>query len=509
MEFVGGPLGSCIGELELKKEVGELKLKKELELKKEVGELKLKKELVFMQAKVEASEKEKNSVLAKNLELERNYNILNNDKLESEKNNELLKTENASYKERINELSKGQAKERQRVSELQKAKAVLEADAIKAIEAMKGNAVKANAALKKVEDEKIRLGFLVSALGESMENATVESVTKKIREGSLVLAWEESMESTNMAWQKKLSEKDAELVQSETAKESAKKHFDRRIKFWREKAQILQDQNLDKLERLRARKRSIKSLEKIYKESGDKNAVLEKDRAHFKRMWQDCSRELQKQKKSLNAEIAAKEAVIVTKEDQVQRLEGLYDKMKEEDALKAKFFKLVQVVSRVVGDLRAAREEDSKEKGDAIADELLSYIDYVEGDVKTLPDFKIPSFESRPDSRVVSLGRMKDMFTKSGEKILDFVTKEAQKKDKKDALEAKKKAKREKEKEKKKEKRKEKKKERKELAIETKTTGNLLTYEDASMKPSGNFVQTGSPDRINWVRVPLRGEGAK
>ena len=183
--------------------------------------------------------------------------------------------------------------------------------------------------------------------------------------------------------------------------------------------------------------------------------------------------------------------------------------MKEEDALKARFFKLVQVVSRVVGDLRAAREEDSKEKQDAIANELLSYIDYVEGDVTTLPDFKIPSFESRPDSRVASLGRMKDMFTKSGEKILGFVTKEAQKKDKKDALEAKKKAKREKEKEKKKEKRKEKKKERKELAIETKTTGNLLTYEDASMKPSGNFVQTGSPGRINWVREPTRGEGTK
>ena len=428
MEFVGGPLGSCIGELE-------------------GAFIKLKKEVVFMQTKVESSEKEKSSVLAKNLELERN--------------NDILKSKNASYMKRIDELAKGQAKEKQRVSELQKAKAVLEADAIKAIKAIKGNAVKANAALKEAEDEKIRLGFLVSAWGESMESATV-------------------------AWQKKLSEKDAELVQSETAKEAAKKHFDRRIKFWREKAQILQDQNLDKLERLRARKKSIKSLEKICKDSGDKNAVLEKDRAHFKRMWQDCSRELQKQKKSLNAVIATKEAVIVTREDQVQRLEGLYDKMKEEDALKARFFKLVQVVSRVVGDLRAAREEDSKEKEDAIANELLSYIDYVEGDVKTLPDFKIPSFESRPDSRVVSLGRMKDMFTKSGEQILGFVTKEAARGEKKaaletkkkDALEAKKKAKREKEKEKKKEKRKEKKK----LAIETKTTGNLLTYEDASMK---------------------------
>ena len=63
MEFVGGPLGSCIGELE-------------------GAFIKLKKEVVFMQAKVEASEKEKNSVLAKNLELERNYNILNNDNLE-------------------------------------------------------------------------------------------------------------------------------------------------------------------------------------------------------------------------------------------------------------------------------------------------------------------------------------------------------------------------------------------------------------------------------------------
>ena len=43
MEFVGGPLGSCIGELE-------------------GAFIKLKKEVVFMQAKVESSEKEKNIV---------------------------------------------------------------------------------------------------------------------------------------------------------------------------------------------------------------------------------------------------------------------------------------------------------------------------------------------------------------------------------------------------------------------------------------------------------------
>ena len=463
-----------------------------------------------MQARVESSEKEKRSVLAKNLELEENNNV--------------LKSQNASYLKRIDDLGKEQAKEKQRVGDLQRANAVKEADAIKAINAIKGDVVKANAALKKAEDEKVRLGFLVSAWGEAMESATVKSVTEKIRLGFLVSAWEEAMESATVAWQKILSQKDAELMQLETAKDAelmqleiakktAKKRLDRRIEFLRKKTQTLQARNLNKLERLRTSKKSIKSLEKICKKSDDENAVLERAREFFKKNWQDCSRELQKQKKTLNAVIATKEAVIVTREDQLQRVQGLYDQMKEEDALKVKFVELVQVVDRVVGRLRAARERDSEEKDDALASELLSYMDSVEGDVKNVPDFEVSSFESRPDARVASLGKIKEMLAQSGERIFGFVAKEAAKGDKKaavedkkkDALEAKKRAKREREKEKKKEK----KKERKKLAIEMKKTGNSLTYEHASLKPSGNFVPIGSPGNINWVREPTRGQGTK
>ena len=472
-----------------------------------------------MKARVESSEKEKSSVLAKNLELERN--------------NDILKSENASYMKRIDELGRDQAKEKQRVSELQRANAVMEADAIKAIKAIKGDVVKANAALKKAEEEKIRLGFLVSAWGESMESATVESVTEKIRLGFLVSAWEEAMESATVAWQKILSQKDAELMQLEAAKDAefmqleiakktAKKRLDRRIEFWRKETQTLQARNLNTLERLRTSKRSIKSLEKICKKSDDEIAVLERAREFFKKNWQDCSRELKKQKKTLNAAnavIATKQAVIVTREEQLQRAEGLYKKMKEEDALKAEFVELVQVVDRVVGRLRAARESDSNEKDEALTSDLDSYTDFVEGmdsvegDVENVPDFEVSSFQSRPDARVASLGKIKEMLAQSGERIFGFVAKEAAKGEKKaavedkkkDALEAKRQAKREREKEKKKEK----KKERKKLAIEMKKTGNSLTYEHASLKPSGNFVPIGSPGNINWVREPTRGQGTK
>ena len=502
METVCGSLDLCFGEFE--------------------GVFtKLKNEVALMQARVESSEKEKSSVLAKNLELE--------------KNNDVLKSKNASYLKRIDDLGRDQAKEKQRVSDLQRANAVMEADAIKAIKAIKGDVVKANAALKKAEEEKIRLGFLVSAWGEAMESATVKSVTEKIRLGFLVSAWEEAMESATVAWQKILSQKDAELMQLETAKDAelmqleiaknaelmqleiakktAKKRLDRRIEFWRKKTQTLQARNLNKLERLRTSKKSIKSLEKICKKSDDEIAVLERAREFFKKNWQDCSRELQKQKKTLNAVIATKEAVIVTREDQLQRVQGLYNKMKEEDALKVKFVELVQVVDRVVGRLRAARESDSKEKDEALASELLSYMDSVEGDVENVPDFEVSSFESRPDARVASLGKIKEMLAQSGERIFGFVAKESAKAEKKAAVEDKKKdaleAKRQAKKEREKEKKKEKKKERKKLAIEMKKTGNSLTYEHASLKPSGNFVPIGSPGNINWVREPTRGQGTK
>ena len=497
METVCGSLDLCFGEFE--------------------GVFtKLKNEVALMQARVESSEKEKRSVLAKNLELE--------------ENNDVLKSKNASYLKRIDDLGKEQAKEKQRVSDLQRANAVKEADAIKAINAIKGDVVKANAALKKAEEEKVRLGFLVSAWGEAMESATVKSVTEKIRLGFLVSAWEEAMESATVAWQKILSQKDAELMQLEAAKDAeleiakktAKKRLDRRIEFWRKETQTLEARNLKTLERLRTSKRSIKSLEKICKKSDDEIAVLERAREFFKKNWQDCSRELKKQKKTLNAAnavIATKQAVIVTREEQLQRAEGLYKKMKEEDALKAEFVELVQVVDRVVGRLRAARESDSNEKDEALTSDLDSYTDFVEGmdsvegDVENVPDFEVSSFESRPDARVASLGKIKEMLAQSGERIFGFVAKEAAKGDKKaavedkkkDALEAKKRAKREREKEKKKEK----KKERKKLAIEMKKTGNSLTYEHASLKPSGNFVPIGSPGNINWVREPTRGQGTK
>ena len=469
METVCGSLDLCFGEFE--------------------GVFtKLKNEVALMQARVESSEKEKSSVLAKNLELE--------------ENNDVLKSQNASYLKRIDDLGKEQAKEKQRVGDLQRANAVKEADAIKAINAIKGDVVKANAALKKAEEEKVRLGFLVSA-------------------------WEEAMESATVAWQKILSQKDAELMQLEAAKDAeleiakktAKKRLHRRIEFWRKKTQTLQARNLNKLERLRASKKSIKSLEKICKKSDDKNAVLERAREYFKKNWQDCSRELQKQKKTLNAVIATKEAVIVTREDQLQRVEGLYKKMKEEDALKVKFVELVQVVDRVVGRLRAARESDSNEKDEALTSDLDSYtdfvegMDFVEGDVENVPDFEVSSFESRPDARVASLGKIKEMLAQSGERIFGLVAKESAKAEKKaavedkkkDALEAKRQAKREREKEKKKEK----KKERKKLAIEMKKTGNSLTYEHASLKPFGNFVPIGLPGKVNWVREPTRGQGTK
>ena len=497
METVCGSLDLCFGEFE--------------------GVFtKLKNEVALMQARVESSEKEKSSVLAKNLELE--------------KNNDVLKSKNASYLKRIDDLGKEQAKEKQRVGDLQRANAVKEADAIKAINAIKGDVVKANAALKKAEEEKVRLGFLVSAWGEAMESATVKSVTEKIRLGFLVSAWEEAMESATVAWQKIFSQKDAELMRLETAKDAelmqleiakktAKKRLDRRIEFWRKETQTLQARNVNTLERLRTSKRSIKSLEKICKKSDDEIAVLERAREFFKKNWQDCSRELQKQKKTLNAVIATKEAVIVTREDQLQRVEGLYKKMKEEDALKVKFVELVQVVDRVVGRLRAARESDSKEKDEALASELLSFtdsvegMDSVEGDVENVPDFEVSSFESRPDARVASLGKIKEMLAQSGERIFGFVAKESAKAEKKAAVEDKKKdaleAKRQAKKEREKEKKKEKKKERKKLAIEMKKTGNSLTYEHASLKPSGNFVPIGSPGNINWVREPTRGQGTK
>jgi len=494
METVCGSLDLCFGEFE--------------------GVFtKLKNEVALMQARVESSEKEKRSVLAKNLELE--------------ENNDVLKSQNASYLKRIDDLGKEQAKEKQRVGDLQRANAVKEADAIKAINAIKGDVVKANAALKKAEEEKIRLGFLVSAWGEAIESATVKSVTEKIRLGFLVSAWEEAMESATVAWQKILSQKDAELMQLEAAKDAelkiakktAKKRLDRRIEFWRKETQTLQARNVNTLERLRTSKRSIKSLEKICKKSDDEIAVLERAREFFKKNWQDCSRELQKQKKTLNAVIATKEAVIVTREDQLQRVEGLYKKMKEEDALKVKFVELVQVVDRVVGRLRAARESDSNEKDEALTSELDSYtdsvegMDSVEGDVENVPDFEVSSFESRPDARVASLGKIKEMLAQSGERIFGFVAKESAKAEKKAAVEDKKKdaleAKRQAKKEREKEKKKEKKKERKKLAIEMKKTGNSLTYEHASLKPSGNFVPIGSPGNINWVREPTRGQGTK